>query len=444
MLRSGGGFQNPMLSPGDLIVGGISGLAQRLPMGGVGTSLTVGASGLTWGAGGGGTPVLPVNNQTVAAYTLAATDAPAANGYQGIVTMNNAGANLLTVPPNSSVAFLIGTQIRVIQLGAGQTAIAAGSGVSFIVAGSVGARTQNSALTLLQVATNTWEVFGDSAGAAFNGAQSTFPLPASTGFAGAYDLGQYVLFGGNSEIYSSNNLGVWTAQTNPLTSAVMQQAAAGNGVFMGINWGTTNTNVVYGSPTGTWATYSAGGIANGSIAFGNGVFVVLGDSTTAVSATGASWASGSMPGAGYYAVAFGNGVFAAVANGTNQAAWSTNGTSWTAVTLPFNTYWRSITFNGVAFVAAAYLNNQTAFSLDGKTWFAGSNYSGPSVTVPGNMIGIGGVTYVAGAGTLRISRDNGINWQNINAPISLSNNLLFAGQNQIIIPESAGTGVIIQ
>jgi hypothetical protein len=39
--------------------------------------------------------------------------------------MNNASANTFSIPTNASVAFPIGTQINVIQIGAGQTTIQA-------------------------------------------------------------------------------------------------------------------------------------------------------------------------------------------------------------------------------------------------------------------------------------------------------------------------------
>ena len=48
----------------------------------------------------------------------------------GYVTMDNAAANTLTVPPNSSVAFSVGTRLMVQQIGAGATTIAAGAGVT--------------------------------------------------------------------------------------------------------------------------------------------------------------------------------------------------------------------------------------------------------------------------------------------------------------------------
>jgi hypothetical protein len=64
------------------------------------------------------------NAQTGTTYTLVLTD------VGKLVTMNNASANTLTVPPNSSVAFPIGSRVDLVQYGAGQTTVAAGSGVT--------------------------------------------------------------------------------------------------------------------------------------------------------------------------------------------------------------------------------------------------------------------------------------------------------------------------
>ena len=101
---------------------------------------------------------LAINAQTGTTYTLVLAD------QTKIVEMNNASANTLTVPPNSSVAYPTGTQIIVLQTGAGQTSIAAGSGVTINSASSKLKITgQWSAATLIKRATNTWVLVGDIA-----------------------------------------------------------------------------------------------------------------------------------------------------------------------------------------------------------------------------------------------------------------------------------------
>jgi hypothetical protein len=94
--------------------------------------------------------------QTGTTYTLVLTDAGK------MVTMSNASANTLTVPPNADVAFPTNTRIDVLQYGAGQTTIAAGSGVTIYSSGSKLKLTgQYSGATLWKKATNTWVLIGD-------------------------------------------------------------------------------------------------------------------------------------------------------------------------------------------------------------------------------------------------------------------------------------------
>lgn len=105
------------------------------------------------GVGGG---ELPLTTET-GNYTLEITDA------QGYVRMNLAGANTLTVPPNSAVAFPVGTQVVARQVGAGQTTITAGSGVTIHEPGgfTLALRAQHSTVTLIKVAANEWDLLGD-------------------------------------------------------------------------------------------------------------------------------------------------------------------------------------------------------------------------------------------------------------------------------------------
>lgn len=94
-------------------------------------------------------------DQTNTSYTLQLTD----NGQ--IIYANNANVNTITVPPNSSVAFPIGAKIDVVQTGAGQTAFAAGSGVTINsenLKSSI--NDQYQAVSLIKTDTNTWVLIG--------------------------------------------------------------------------------------------------------------------------------------------------------------------------------------------------------------------------------------------------------------------------------------------
>lgn len=97
-----------------------------------------------------------VENAQTTSYTLVLSDAGK------VVTMSNASANNLTVPPNASVAFPTNTRIDIIQWGAGQTTVVAGSGVTIYSSGSKLKLTgQYSGATLWKQATNTWVLVGD-------------------------------------------------------------------------------------------------------------------------------------------------------------------------------------------------------------------------------------------------------------------------------------------
>jgi hypothetical protein len=101
---------------------------------------------------------LIVTNRQTASYTLVLGDA------DKLVEVNNASANNLTVPLNSSVAFATGTQILLAQYGAGQTTIVATSGVTIRSNGAkLKLNAQYSGATLIKIDTNEWYLFGDIA-----------------------------------------------------------------------------------------------------------------------------------------------------------------------------------------------------------------------------------------------------------------------------------------
>lgn len=103
---------------------------------------------------------LGIDSET-ASYT-----AVLANNSQ-IVTMNNASANTFSIPTDANVDFPIGTQITVLQIGAGQTTIQAVTAGTTTI-NSTGAtanapklRVRYSSATCIKLSTNNWVVIGD-------------------------------------------------------------------------------------------------------------------------------------------------------------------------------------------------------------------------------------------------------------------------------------------
>ena len=88
-------------------------------------------------------------------YTAALVD------ESSYIWMNVGSANNFTVPPNSSVAFDNGTMMTIINYGAGQTTIVAGSGVTLYSSPGLKLRAQYSVATIVKYTTDTWLVYGD-------------------------------------------------------------------------------------------------------------------------------------------------------------------------------------------------------------------------------------------------------------------------------------------
>lgn len=102
--------------------------------------------------------MVALNAQTGTTYTTVLAD----DGK--LITLDNASAITLTIPPNGTVAYGIGTQINIMQLGAGQVTIAPGAGVTLRSAGSkLKTSAQYAVATCCKIATDTWVVIGNLA-----------------------------------------------------------------------------------------------------------------------------------------------------------------------------------------------------------------------------------------------------------------------------------------
>ena len=93
-----------------------------------------------------------INAQTGTTYTLVLADA------SKHVSMSNASANTLTIPPNSAVSFPVGTKVFITQGGAGSTTIAAGAGVTINAPSTVtlAIDEQHESRVCQKTATDTW------------------------------------------------------------------------------------------------------------------------------------------------------------------------------------------------------------------------------------------------------------------------------------------------
>ena len=107
---------------------------------------------------------LAFNAQTGTTYTFVLADAD-----NKLVTASNASAQTYSIPTNATTAFPVGTQLNIIQIGAGQVTISAATpGTTTVVstgatAASPKCRAQYSAITLIKRDTDSWYAVGDIA-----------------------------------------------------------------------------------------------------------------------------------------------------------------------------------------------------------------------------------------------------------------------------------------
>ena len=146
---------------GDLVVGTGLNTISRVAVGTNDTILVADsttASGVAWKA-------ITVPNESItsakideqaSSYTLALTD------KNKFIKMTSGSPNTVTVPTNASVTFPVGSQIHIIQYGAGKTQILPVAGTPTIY-GTPGQflRAQYSSATLLKCDTNIWMLMGD-------------------------------------------------------------------------------------------------------------------------------------------------------------------------------------------------------------------------------------------------------------------------------------------
>lgn len=98
----------------------------------------------------------PQHAVTTTTYTLALTDAGK------LVTLNNSGSITLTVPANATVAFALGAEIQLLQLGAGVVTVSPAMGVTVDSLNSyVKFAGQFGAATLTLIGADTWLLRGD-------------------------------------------------------------------------------------------------------------------------------------------------------------------------------------------------------------------------------------------------------------------------------------------
>lgn len=141
---------------GDVLAATADNTPTRVPVGADNFVLTARSSqsaGVEWANGFQQT----LNSQSGTTYTFVLADC-----YGKTVQFTNGSSITATIPPNSSVAYPVGSVINIMQWGAGTVTVAAGAGVTLRGDGSkFKTNAQYAIATLMKMATDEWVMFGN-------------------------------------------------------------------------------------------------------------------------------------------------------------------------------------------------------------------------------------------------------------------------------------------
>lgn len=116
----------------------------------------------------------------------------------------------------------------------------------------------------------------------------------------------------------------------------------------------------YTSPDGvTWTQRTAGATTWSSIAYGNGIFVMVGGTSSSyTSLDGINWTARTLPSiTGWSTVIFSSGLFIAIGSG-NVGASSSDGITWTVFSLPSSGDWRIAAVKGTRLIVGKYASTE--------------------------------------------------------------------------------------
>lgn len=190
----------------------------------------------------------------------------------------------------------------------------------------------------------------------------------------------------NAQLYSSSNSTTWALRTTGLSGAIMD-VANGNvaNTYVAVSRSSSATANLSVSTDGlTWGTRNSGVSANlNCVTFGNGLYVAAGNSGNITTSTdGYTWATRTSPQTSnpWNIALYNNGKYLLLANTSTaagiNAAYSTDGTTWTSVLTVANTKIAALTAGSVqqrAGVPYSYVE-QNAATYGKSNTFTGGGY----------------------------------------------------------------------
>jgi hypothetical protein len=209
-----------------------------------------------------------------------------------------------------------------------------------------------------------------------------------------------------------DQLGLVYEATVPTDKAITQLSRTTNVV-------TATTSTAHGFTVGQIVRVSPGGIT------GSLLLAAVGSSAAMTSSDGTTWTARTIPAASYVAAAWNGTVFAAV--GTNAAATSPDGITWTARTLAGTVF--GVVWNGTVFVA---VGTDTALtSPDGITWTARTIPAGGYRAVAWS-----GSRFAAVGNSVAATSPDGVTWTSQTIPAGVYRGIAFSGSTFVAVGES--------
>lgn len=186
-----------------------------------------------------------------------------------------------------------------------------------------------------------------------------------------------------------------------------------------------------------------------SIAYGNNTWMALPNTSTtgAISSNGTTWTSITLPAAqGWTSIAYGNNYWVALGYNISNvpfAAYSNStGEGWRTSSMPSSSViYGSIAYGNGTFVAISTTSADCAYSLDyGKTWSASSGL--PSAQWKSVAYGNGKFVAVASGGTTAAYSVDGITWTSITLPNSGSWAAIVYGKGRFVVTSSTSDATL--
>jgi hypothetical protein len=192
--------------------------------------------------------------------------------------------------------------------------------------------------------------------------------------------GVWVAAGGNGLRVRSLDHGASWVDATPYYSGHFRGLAFGNGVFVAVGhtYGARTVGLVARSTDGRmWTTQEQGTLSGLSrVVFGNGVFVAHGQRRLTTTTDGASWTEVSLAATEYYGVSFAGGEFLANAN---DGLWrSSDGRAWTRI--PGFAPGSIARLGATGPYVGAVWQSQRYTSPDLRSWTRSGTDDGPAIT----------------------------------------------------------------